>query len=334
MSRKFVNDSTGRFVKPKVVVSRCIGFENCRYNGQIISSEEVKEMRDYIEFITVCPESEIGLGVPRDPVRLISNGEEIRLVQPNTGKDFIKEMLDYSEDFLKQNPDVDGFILKSKSPSCGLKETRIYTGIDDHSTRGKGPGFFGNEVLKRHPRKAIETEGRLRNYQIREYFLTKIYAFADFRERKGSQDLERLKEYHDYNRLLFKSYDEEVYQNMGKILEQDGDDSELYDRYEDLLYELFNQAPQCESKIQIMDDLLQDFKDMIDMDEIDFFKESLEDYSKGNTSLNVPLSILYTWLLRFKDSNLKDQSFFFPYPKDLVRLEDVRTCVSRDYWNF
>ena len=334
MSRKFVNDSTGRFVKPKVVVSRCIGFENCRYNGQIISSDEVKEMRDHVDFITVCPESEIGLGVPRDPVRLISDVEEKRLVQPNTGKDFTKEMLDYSEDFLTKNSDVDGFILKSKSPSCGLKETRIYTGIDDHSTRGKGAGFFGNEVLKRHPRKAIETEGRLRNYQIREHFLTKIYAFADFREQKRSQDLERLKKYHDHNRLLFKSYDEELYNKMDEVLKQNDEVFELYDRYEALLYELFNQAPQCESKIQIMDELFQVFKDMIDKDEIDFFKESLEDYSKGNTSLNVPLSILYTWLLRFKDSNLKDQSFFFPYPRDLVRLEDVRTCISRDYWNF
>ncbi len=323
-----------RFVKPRVVVSRCIGFERCRYNGQIISSDEVKEMRDHVDFLTVCPESDIGLGVPRDPVRLVFNGEKRRLVQPNTGKDFTKNMVDYSEDFLTQNPDVDGFILKSKSPSCGLKETRIYTGIDDHSTRGKGPGFFGNEVLTRRPRKAIETEGRLRNYQIREHFLTKIYAFADFRDRKGSQDLKKLKEFHDHNRLLFKSYDEELYQKMDDVLEQNEDVSELYDRYEDLLYELFNQAPQCESKIQIMDGLFQDFKDMIDKDEIAFFKESLEDYKKGNTSLDVPLSILYTWLLRFKDANLKDQSFFFPYPKDLVRLEDVRTCISRDYWNF
>lgn len=323
-----------RFVKPRVVVSRCIGFENCRYNGQIISSDEVKEMRDHIEFITVCPESDIGLGIPRDSVRLVSNGEEKRLVQPDTGKDFTREMVDYSKEFLEQNSDVDGFILKSKSPSCGLKETRIYTGIDDHTTRGKGPGFFGNEVLKRHPKKAIETEGRLRNYQIREHFLTKIYAFADFRERKESQDFQKLKEYHDHNRLLFKSYDEELYQKMDEVLEQNDEVSELYDLYEDLLYEMFNQAPQCESKIQMMEGLFEDFKDMIEKEEKDFFKESLEDYSKGNTSLNVPLSILFTWLLRFKDSNLKDQSFFSPYPRDLVRLEDVRTCISRDYWNF
>ncbi|MGM0406130.1 MAG: YbgA family protein [Thermoplasmatota archaeon] len=334
MSKKFVDNSPDRFAKPTVVVSRCLGFENCRYNGQIISSDEVKDMRDHLDFITVCPESEIGLGIPRDPVRLVFNGEKRRLVQPNTGKDFTREMKDFAEDFLTKHSDVDGFILKSKSPSCGLKETKIYSGIDNSAPVGKGPGLFGKDILKRLPRKAIETEGRLRNYQIREHFLTKIYAFADFRERKGSQDFKELKEYHDHNRLLFKSYDEELYKRMDKVLEQNEDVSELYDRYEDLLYELFNQAPQCESKIQIMNELFQDFKDMIDKDEIAFFKESLEDYSKGNTSLNVPLSILYTWLLRFKDANLKDQSFFFPYTKDLVRLEDVRTCISRDYWNF
>ncbi len=98
-----------RAVKPRVVVSRCLGFESCRYNGQIISSDEGKEMRDHIEFITVCPEMEIGLGVPRDPVRSVSNGEEKRLLQPETGKDLTEDMLDFAKSFLTQRSDVDGF---------------------------------------------------------------------------------------------------------------------------------------------------------------------------------------------------------------------------------
>ena len=322
------------FIEPRVIVSRCLGFKNCRYNGQIISSEEVQDMKEHIDFITVCPECDIGLGVPRDSLRLVSDGDNKKLLQPKTGKDFTEKMEEFLDSHFSQKTDVDGFILKSKSPSCGLKDVRIYKDIEEHSTIGKGAGLFGSFVLKHFPDKAIETEGRLRNYQIRAHFLTKIFTFADFRDRKASKSLDNLKEFHKSNRLLFRSYDEDIYQMMDDILEEDGNISELYDRYEKILYELFNRSPKCESKIQIIEEIFEDLEDMIEEEEIDFFRESIEDYRKGNSSFNVPLSILYTWLFRFKDGNLRDQSFFHPYPKDLVRLEDIKTCISRDYWNF
>lgn len=313
--------------RPRVVVSKCLGFESCRYNGQIISSDEVKEMRDHMDFITVCPESEIGLGVPRDPVRLVRDGQDKKLVQPNTGRDVTSEMKDYCADFLKENSDVDGFILKSKSPSCGLKETKIYAAIDGAAPVAKGAGFFGDAVLKYHPKKAIESEGRLRNYQIRDHFLTKIYALSSFR---GVKNLEELQKFHEHNRLLLKSYDEEMYEKLCTLSGEGG--SLKY--YEEILYELFNRPPECESKIKIMNELFTELKGNVEEDEIDFFEVSLDEYREGNTSLNVPLSILYTWVLRGKDSGLKYQSFFNPYPRKLVRLEDVRTCVARDYWNY
>ena len=59
------------FVRPKVVVSRCLGFDHCRYNGDMISSPIVANLREYVDFLPVCPEVEIGLGIPRYPIRII-----------------------------------------------------------------------------------------------------------------------------------------------------------------------------------------------------------------------------------------------------------------------
>lgn len=322
------------FIEPRVIVSRCLGFENCRYNGQIISSEEVQGMKEHIDFITICPENDIGLGVPRDSLRLVSDGDNKRLVQPKTGNDYTEKMEEFLNDFFSEKTDLDGFILKSKSPSCGLKEAKIYPEIESRAPIGKSPGLFGSFVLEHFSYKAIETEGRLRNYQIREHFLTKIFTFADFRDRRESKSLDRLKEFHEHNRLLFRSYNEDLYQKMNEALKENVSISELYDRYEKYLYELLNTPPDCESKIRIIEEIFEEMENKMEEDEIDFFRESLEDYRKGKTSFNVPLSILYTWLLKFKDGNSKDQSFFYPYPRDLVRLEDIRTCLSRDYWNF
>ena len=70
------------FVKPRLVVSKCIEFDHCRWNGMIISSDVVKLLRPHVEFIPVCPEVEIGLGVPREPIRIALRDGQPRLLQP------------------------------------------------------------------------------------------------------------------------------------------------------------------------------------------------------------------------------------------------------------
>ncbi|MEO0107852.1 MAG: DUF523 domain-containing protein, partial [candidate division WOR-3 bacterium] len=107
--------------KPRIVVSKCLEFEHCRYNAEIITSEIVRALKPFTEFIPVCPEVEVGLGVPRDPIRVVSDHGDLRLIQPSTGRDITTEMQGFSERFLSSVGSVDGFVLKTRSPSCGLK---------------------------------------------------------------------------------------------------------------------------------------------------------------------------------------------------------------------
>jgi uncharacterized protein YbbK (DUF523 family) len=115
------------FPKPKIVASKCLEFEACRFNGQVISDAFVRSLRDTVEFITVCPEVEIGLGTPREPIRIIEIQGRKSLKQPATGRDVTAEMQNFSRQFLDSLPEVDGFILKSRSPSCGPKDVRVYS---------------------------------------------------------------------------------------------------------------------------------------------------------------------------------------------------------------
>ena len=101
-------------VRPKVVVSRCLEFDNCRYNGQKISSEIIEELTPHVDFIKVCPEVEIGLGVPRDPIRIISKGGKKKLIQPKTGNEYTDSMKKFCEEFLSSLSKVDGFLLKNR----------------------------------------------------------------------------------------------------------------------------------------------------------------------------------------------------------------------------
>ncbi len=113
--------------KPLVVVSRCLGFGVCRWNGVDLGENHlVAKLRGEVDFLPVCPECEIGLGCPRPPIRLLRKDSAVTLIQPATGLDLTSEMVAFSEKFLRSLTQVDGFLLKRKSPSCGLVDIPVY----------------------------------------------------------------------------------------------------------------------------------------------------------------------------------------------------------------
>lgn len=130
------------FIRPKIVISKCIEFDHCRYDGSIIPSDFVKALKPHADFRPVCPEMEIGLGVPRSSIRIVSVNGELRLVQPATGLDVTEKMMDFSDHFLSSLSDVDGFILKFRSPSCGMKDIRVYSSSEKKSSRIKDIGVL------------------------------------------------------------------------------------------------------------------------------------------------------------------------------------------------
>ena len=129
-----------------------------------------------MEFIPVCPEVEIGLGVPGHPVRIVLLNGELRLIQPKTNLDLTEKMRSFADSFLDSLEEIDGFILKRRSPTSAIKDAKIYPTTEKKvAPISKGPGFFAAAVLERFPHLAIEDEGRLRNPRIKEQFLTKLF---------------------------------------------------------------------------------------------------------------------------------------------------------------
>ena len=204
-------------IRPKIVVSKCIEFEACRYNGLKIGSPIVRKLKDHVDFIPVCPEVEIGLGIPRQAIRLIDAEGGIKLVNSMTGEDHTGKMQKFSEDFLDDLDGVDGFILKSRSPSCGIKDVKLYKGIGKIPAKNsKSVGLFGAAVLDRFGELAVEEEGRLTNLNIREHFLGKIYTIARFRLLPVKMG--ELVKFHAANKYLFMSYNQAQLKLAGKVV--------------------------------------------------------------------------------------------------------------------
>lgn len=323
------------FIKPIVVSSKCIEFEYCRYNGNIISSDIVRLMKDYMEFKPVCPEVEIGLGVPRDPIRIIKQNSNLRLIQGSTGRDITENMYNFSERFLDSLDEVDGFVLKYKSPSCGTKNTPYLASTQKGVAKvGKGPGLFGETVLKRFPRRPIENEGRLRNFRIREHFLTQLYTIARFRKVKHSGSMRELIEFQSYNKFLLMAYNQEEMREMGRIVANPDKKAftQIIDKYEHHLLNILATPPKYTSNINVLMHMLGYFSDDLSKEEKAYFLDELEKYRAGWIPLFVMTRILKSWIVRFDQPYLKNQTFFEIFPEELMIFDLKDTWRGRSYF--
>jgi len=147
-------------------------------------SEFVARLARLVRLVPICPELEVGLGVPRAPVRIVTGGKTQRLVQPDTGRDLSETMAVFARDYLEglAQTGVDGFILKSRSPSCGVHTTKLFADVESQEEIGLGSGVFATAVMRRFPRAAVEDEVLLAEPGPRAEFLTRLYGNAARRE--------------------------------------------------------------------------------------------------------------------------------------------------------
>jgi uncharacterized protein YbgA (DUF1722 family)/uncharacterized protein YbbK (DUF523 family) len=324
------------FAKPEVVLSKCIEFEKCRYDGRMISSDFVKKLISHVKFIPVCPEVEIGLGTPRNTLRIVSVNGELRLIQSATGLDVTEKMRSFADDFLNSLPEVDGFILKSRSPTSAFKDARIYSSVKKGSAViSKGSGLFGNAVLQRFAYLAIEDEGRLRNPRIKEHFLTKLFTLASFRKTKAADSFEKLVQFHSENKLLLKAYNQKETKALGRIVANRK--SKPFDKvighYRQRLFKALKRPPRCRSNLNVMMNTMGYFSSELSKEEKTFFLDSLQKYKNGILPFSVNISILRLWIEKYKEDYLLKQTFFEPYPQELMDIDAMTVyCDGKDYW--
>jgi uncharacterized protein YbgA (DUF1722 family)/uncharacterized protein YbbK (DUF523 family) len=312
------------FAKPKIAASKCLEFAACRYNGAMISSEFVRRLEPHVEFLPVCPEVEIGLPVPRDPIRIVKEGGVERLLQPETGRDFTKAMTTFASSFLDSLGPIDGFLLKSRSPSCGIKDVKRYPSMRKGAAVSKGAGMFGGAVLDRFRQCAIEDEGRVMNQRIREHFLIRIYTSASFRHMKSKSGIKHLVRFHSENKLLLMAHSQKALKVMGRIVANPGrlPVTEVLDLYEKHLCRAFAGMPRYTSSINVLMHAMGYFSRHLSGKEKRFLLDSFEEFRNKRVPLSVPANILKGHIIRFEEPYLMQQTFFRPFPEELLSAAD------------
>ncbi len=314
-----------KFARPKILVSECLGFKACRYDGSMIANDFIDKLKDYVDMVTVCPEVSIGMSVPREAVRIIKDKAGTRLVTSYQGCDYTEEMSMFAKAYVKEIEvmNLHGAILKSRSPSCGIKDVKIYPEVGKVAASGdKTSGYFGRQVLTLGI--PMEDEGRLRNFNIREHFLTRIYTLADFERIKEIGTKKALVDFQSRNKYLLMSYNQSGQKKLGKIVANHDlkPFNQVLSLYEDQLNHCLSRPLRRKTNINMLLHIFGYFKGDLSKDEKVYFLDTLEAYHTEKMPYLVPLNILKSWVVRFNQDYLSMQTIFEPFPKELLVLND------------
>ena len=136
----------------RVGISACLLGDQVRYDGgHKKNAFAANKLDPLVEFVRVCPELELGLGVPREPIRLVEQENDVRLVTSKTSEDLTDRMKVYAEERVDRLEEMglDGFILKKDSPSCGMERVKIH--MDNGHSQKVGRGLFAQVLMRRMP---------------------------------------------------------------------------------------------------------------------------------------------------------------------------------------
>ncbi len=312
-------------MKPIIHISRCLGFEAVRYNGEIIPDNFIEDLKPFVEFKTVCPEIEIGMGVPRQPIHIQRSKDGDHLIQPSTGKDYTSKMTSFAKKRIAALKEVDGFILKAKSPSCGLGDSKIHNEKPNTPILGKRNGFYAEEVKKQFPHAAIASEMQLTNMGIRESFLTQIFLMADFRAIKKHLKMKDLVRFHSENKYLMLAYHEKIMRKLGLIVANNEklQVEKVFAEYEILLPQIFEKPCKPGTVINVLMHGFGFVSDKLTRSEKTYFLKLLEQYRLKKIPLSTCTAVLKVHAERFKEEYLLSQRFFTPYPEELKNIKDT-----------
>jgi len=205
-----------------------------------------------------------------------------------------------------------------------MKDVKVYPGVGRVASLGKSFGFVGGAVLERFPHLPAEDEARLLDYRIRDHFLMRIFLQADFRKVREKGAMKDLVAFHSANKYLLMAAGQSRMASLGRIVANHGRRAapEVFAAYAEELGKAFTKIPRASSNINAMMHALGYFSDRLAHREKAVFLAELERYRASRTPMSVPLAILRSFIVRFEELYLGAQTFFEPYPEELMLVTD------------
>lgn len=308
-------------VRPRIGISACLLGKPVRHNAEHKRNDWlVDQLGKHVTWVEICPEVEMGLGVPRESIHLEGSSKNPRLVAVKTRRDLTQLARDTATKILERDFDFDAFVLKKSSPSCGLERVKVYD--SNNSPSRDGIGFFASALTQKFPNLPVIEEGRLSDLRQRERFATLVFAWARFRSL--APRVAELQKFHETYKLLLMAYSPTLYRKLGQMAAnpQKRELEQVRSDYGEALLELFRGFATPQKRVNVLQHICGYFSERLDSAERALVLATIEDYRRGEIPFIAPLTLVHHLSRKFKISYLEQQILFNPYPKDLL-LGDV-----------
>lgn len=307
----------------RIGISACLLGENVRYDGGHKRDPFlVGSFGRFVSWVPVCPEVELGLGTPREPIRLERRGDAVHLVAPKSGRDLTEAMRTYAAARVAalESQDLSGYVFKKDSPSCGMERVKLHAASGLSSTRG-GIGLFAAAVLERFPTLPVEEEGRLGDLRLRENFVERVFAYRRVRDFFATRwTLGTLVAFHTALKLQVMSHSPEAYVRIGRLVASGKalPRAELRRRYEEELMAALAVKATPRRHANVLQHMLGYFSEALSADERQELITLIDDHRKGLVPLVVPLTLVRHHVRRLSVGYLAGQVYLEPHPKELM----------------
>ena len=307
--------------KIPVGVSECLMGRAVRFDGGHKHNLYITEtLAEYFELLPACPEVAIGLGVPRKPVRIIvtDQGARVRGVE-NPGLDVTDALAAQAKENAQAWPDLGGYIFMQNSPSCGVFAVKRY----DTSGRllgAEGRGAYAQKLIELLPLLPVEEAGRLCDLSLRDNFITRVYAYYDWRQSVGTEPTAE-KLIHFYSRYKYQVMAHSVasYAAIGKLLSDLSrrPAKDIADEFIRLFMGALSNIAGRKGNTNTMMHLRGYLRWRLSPADNEELNHLIDAYRQGEVPLSVPLALLKHHLSVLDDPYLQQQTFWSPHPEKL-----------------
>jgi len=200
----------------------------------------------------------------------------------------------------------------------------MYLGFEKGAASRRCAGFFGELVLATYSGLAIEDEGRLNNYSIREHFLIKLFTLSRFRQMMKQPTLGKLVQFQTTNKMLLLAYNQSQLRIMGKLVGniEKRDLPDVLSEYRACLHRALARPMKTSSMINVLQHMFGGMSENLTQEDKKLFMNSLEEYRDERIPLSALIYLIKSWATHFNNDYVLQQSLIRPFPVELVSVAD------------
>ena len=309
--------------KPRLGISACLLGDQVRFDGGHKRDAFLTEvLSPHVEWVRVCPEVEVGMGTPRETLRLVRDPVGgIRMITTRTGVDHTDAMVAWARRRLEElaRERLSGYVLKKDSPSCGMERVKVYDGGGPGERKGRG--IFAEALINRFPGLPVEEEGRLLDPALRENFIERVFAFRRLRALFEARWTNAgLIAFHTAHKMSLLSHSTAAYNELGRLVAAAGGmpRATLREEYERTFMQTMAIVATPRRHTNVLMHMTGHLKKLLDAESKQELLACIDEYRRGLVPLVVPLTLLRHYVRLHDVAYLAGQTYLEPHPRELM----------------